>query len=65
MTHFRTPRVCHCGSGLISHELVDARGISCGLVCEKCEASRRAKYRPEIFDNATYETDDTVEPEDY
>ena len=30
-------------------ELVDARGISCGMVCEKCVKQRKASYRPEIF----------------
>jgi hypothetical protein len=35
---------------LWSRELLDAAGIYCGRVCDKCEAEKRAKFRPEIFD---------------
>lgn len=34
---------CTCGSGLGRYELVDARGIFCTYVCEKCERGRRAE----------------------
>jgi hypothetical protein len=46
-------RLCPCGSGKSRYELRDAAGISCGLVCDDCEAAKRAKYRPEIFDSGT------------
>lgn len=60
----RKPRQCRCGSGLDSYTLYDARGIFCAFVCEKCEASKRAKYDPRIF-AGPYEADEPIEPEDY
>jgi len=56
-------RMCFCGSGLERFELRDARGISCGFVCDKCEAAKRAQYRPEIFYNGRYEADDLGDDE--
>lgn len=53
---------CPCGSGLSRHELRDARGIFCAFVCAKCEASKRARYRPEIFTNADYHADEPIDP---
>lgn len=58
-------KTCNCGSGLERFELRDARGISCGYVCDKCEAKKRAGYRPEIFADGAYEADEPIEPEDY
>ena len=52
---------CNCGSGLFRYPLYDARGISCGYVCNKCVASVKAKYRPEIFTNSRYECDENIE----
>jgi hypothetical protein len=57
-------RPCPCGSGLPSHWLCDARGIPCDRVCEKCEATKRAKYRPEIFTNASYQADEQIEEDE-
>ena len=54
-------RPCPCGSGLPSHWLTDARGIPCDQVCPKCEASKRRKYRPEIFTDASYQTDEPID----
>jgi hypothetical protein len=56
---------CNCGSGLYRRELVDARGIFCTFVCDKCEESKRAKFRPDIFTDSQYWTDEPVEEEDY
>lgn len=56
---------CPCGSGQMRSPLVDARGIFCAFICDQCEEEKRAKYRPEIFDDAGYECDETIEPEDY
>jgi hypothetical protein len=56
---------CSCGSDLEQYELVDARGISCGMVCEKCEDEKKSHYRPEVFTNGNYECDEPIEPEDY
>lgn len=55
---------CHCGSGLHKRPLHDARGIFCAYVCSKCEDATRAKYRPEIFTNSSYWTDEPVEAGD-
>ena len=60
-----TARPCDCGSGLERHRLDDARGIFCAYVCEQCEPARRRRYRPEIFDNARYDVDEPVEPDEY
>lgn len=54
-------RDCNCGSGLPSTELLDARGIYCGRVCDECEAEKRAQFRPDVFTDANYWTDEPVE----
>lgn len=53
-------RPCNCGSREERYELMDARGIFCAYVCEKCEDEVRAKYRPEIFEDGDYECDEYV-----
>jgi hypothetical protein len=55
---------CPCGSGLTWWRLFDASVIYCGRVCDRCEAEKRSKYRPEIFTNPDYETDEPKEPEE-
>jgi hypothetical protein len=55
------PKTCPCGSGLPRYVLADARGIACGLVCVTCEPRRRAQYRPEIFTDMNYHTDEPVD----
>lgn len=45
-------------------ELVDARGISCGYVCKRCEDWKKAGYRPEVFEEL-YDADEAIEAEDY
>lgn len=54
---------CPCGSGEFPDKLTDARGIFCCYTCPKCEAEKRAKYDPRIFENSRYEADDLGEPE--
>ena len=44
---------CPCGSDLARHELVDAAGIFCAFVCDKCEREKRAKFNPAIFDGCS------------
>lgn len=56
-------RPCPCGSGLSRFRLYDARGIFVATVCEDCEGRTRAKYRPEIFTDRNYWTDEPVEPD--
>lgn len=44
--------------------LVDARGIFCCYVCDACYEAKRARYRPDIFTDPNYWTDEPVEPEE-
>ena len=56
---------CHCGSGLPSWWVNDAQGIPLARVCEKCEAERLKKYRPEILTGYTQlDVDEPIEPEE-
>ena len=64
MSRYRAPKPCRCGSGELDRELCDARGIFCGYVCDKCERKVRAKYRPDIFTDGDYWTDEPVEEGD-
>lgn len=57
-------RPCPCGSGKMSHWLSDARGIPCCRVCPDCEQEKKKRYRPEIFTDSSYGTDEPVEPGD-
>lgn len=58
------PRLCPCGSGKSSWWLRDARGIECCRICENCEAEKKKRYRPEIFEDPAYECDEDVDPEE-
>lgn len=51
-------RPCPCGSGKDSWWLSDARGIPCARVCEDCVEAKKAKYRPEVFQDPSYEMDE-------
>lgn len=44
---------CNCGSGLDRRDLLDAAGIFCCFVCDKCEPAQRRKYRAAIFEPGT------------
>ena len=46
-------RTCPCGSGLPRRDLLDAAGIFCTFVCDRCEARKRAQFNPAIFDPTT------------
>lgn len=48
----------------ISWALYDARGIYVSRVCEDCEEEVKSQYRPEIFADSSYETDEPID-EDY
>jgi hypothetical protein len=54
-------RPCNCGSGLPSEWVSDARGIPVARVCDECRDKRLAGYRPEIFRDANYYTDEQIE----
>lgn len=44
-----------------SYWLNDARGIPCGRVCERCEPEVKADFRPEIFTDSDYWTDEPID----
>jgi len=54
---------CNCGSGKNRYELLDAKGIFVSYVCDNCIRSVMDKYRPEVFTDAAYWTDEPVEEE--
>jgi hypothetical protein len=51
-------RACFCGSGHDRYALYDARGIFCAYVCDACVEAKRATYRPEIFEDSSYDAPD-------
>lgn len=55
---------CFCGSGKERYPLFDARGIFVSYVCEQCEEEKRGHYRPDIFEDCNYYTDEPID-EDY
>jgi hypothetical protein len=61
---YYSSRPCACGSGETHYALEDARGIFCGYVCSKCEAKKRAQFRPDIFNDSNYWADEPIEAED-
>jgi hypothetical protein len=54
---------CPCGSGKNSYWLSDARGIPLKRVCSDCVDAKMKTYRPEIFTNPEYWTDEPIEAE--
>jgi hypothetical protein len=55
------PGICSCGSGLPRYPLRDARGIFCNYVCDVCEKQKMKAFRPEIFDDPNYETEEPID----
>lgn len=55
-------KTCNCGSGLPREERKDGYGIFLCFVCERCEARKLARFRPDIF--TRYATHERIEPED-
>lgn len=37
-----------------------ARGIFCCYVCDRCEAEKRSRYRPEVMTDPHYETSEEI-----
>ena len=54
-------KTCNCGSGLPRRELLDARGIFCTFVCDRCEARKRTSYRADIFTDSDYWHDEPID----
>lgn len=63
-TRYDETRPCGCGSGEIRRALVDARGIFCAYVCDKCEQKKRSGYRPDIFSDPSYWHDEPIEEDE-
>ena len=55
---------CPCGSKRKSWQLYDARGIYVARVCASCIRIVKSKYRPEIFLDPDYKTNEKIEEED-
>jgi hypothetical protein len=55
---------CRCGSGKPRWILYDARSIPCGYVCDDCEAKTKAKYRPDIFTDSQYWSDEPIDEDE-
>ena len=55
--------LCKCGSGLFQRPLLDARGIFVANVCDECEETVKEQYRPDIFTDSEYQTDEPIEEE--
>ena len=49
-------KLCPCGSNEPRRELIDASGVFCTFVCDKCERTKRNRYDPRIF-SETYDPD--------
>lgn len=46
-------KTCPCGSGEPRRELIDAAGIFCTFVCDKCEQEKRKRFNRRIFEPGT------------
>ena len=57
--------LCNCGSEEEAEEVYDARGIYVARVCDKCRKEKLSHYRPDIFTDSDYWTDEPIDPEEY
>ena len=57
----QTTRLCPGGSGKPGNNLYDARGIYVARVCEDCEEKVKSKFRPDIFTDSNYWTDEPID----
>lgn len=55
---------CLCGSGKPTKALHDARDIFVAYVCDACEQRVKSRYRPEIFTDPNYWTDEPIDEDD-
>jgi hypothetical protein len=58
-------RLCPCGSGQDSWWEHDARGIPLARVCDACQETKLAKYRPEVLNDPQYEADEDIDGDDW
>jgi hypothetical protein len=52
---------CPCGSGELSRDLYDARGLFLARVCSDCLDRRMSEFRPEVLTNSNYECDEPID----
>jgi len=64
MSWNKTPIACRCGSGEDRYDLEDACGYFVEFVCDSCIDTVKAKYRPEVFTDSNYWSDEPKEYED-
>jgi hypothetical protein len=57
-------KFCTCGSNKQRRALYDARGIFCTYVCDDCEQRKMKGFRPEIFTDPRYETDEPIDEDE-
>jgi hypothetical protein len=55
---------CSCGSGKPRRDLIDARGIFCCFVCDRCEKEKRSAFREDIFTDKNYWASEPIDEED-
>lgn len=56
-------RECPCGSGEMSRDLYDARGLFLARVCGACLEDRLNSFRPDVFTDSSYEHDEPLDEE--
>ena len=52
---------CPCGSGEISRDIYDARGLYLARVCGHCIERRMGAFRPEVLTDRNYDHDEPIE----
>jgi hypothetical protein len=60
---YRADNQCTCGSGMAARAVYDARQIFVAFVCDGCQRSKLAQYRPEIFTDPNYEHSEPIDEE--
>ena len=55
------PKPCSCESGKPRSLQFDARGIFFTYTCEDCHDRKMAGYRPDVFTDPSYWTDEPID----
>ena len=58
---FSANATCRCGSGFEPFWINDARGIPLAKVCDKCEAEKLKKFRPDVMEDSGYWHDEPID----
>lgn len=56
-------KACPCGSGEMSRDVYDARGVYLARVCGYCIEERMQCFRPEVLTDGSYEHDEPLDEE--